>query len=82
MKIPINLIRTAWPPNDGLKIGGSPRFDAVYESIQKHGMNDDPPLDIGLDWTVIDGCHRLNAARILGIKYIEVRVWTGIEFVQ
>lgn len=81
MKLPVKLIRTEWPPNEGLE-SGNDRFDAVYFSIKKNGMDDMFPLTIRLDWTVIDGCHRLAAARQLGIEYIEVRVWTGAEFVQ
>lgn len=79
MKVPTCLLRCEWPPNDGVK-PGHPHFDTVLDSIQKDGIRE--PITIKLDWSVIDGCHRLSAARILGLEYVEVRVWTGKEYVQ
>jgi ParB-like chromosome segregation protein Spo0J len=51
----------------------------MLASVQDEGVRE--PLTINLQWFVIDGCHRLNAARQLGIEYVEVRVWTGTEYV-
>jgi hypothetical protein len=79
MRVPTSLLRCEWPPNDGVK-PGHPHFDAIFYSIQKEGILE--PITIDLEWFVIDGAHRLSAARILGIEYVEVRVWTGKEFVQ
>ena len=78
MNIPTRLIRCEWPPNDGVA-PGDPRFDAILESIRSEGIRE--PLTINLDWNIIDGNHRLAAARLLGIKEVPVRVWTGVEFV-
>lgn len=79
MKIPTRLLRLTWPPNPGLMPGNS-HFDSVVDSIRQNGILD--PVTIMLDWSVIDGAHRLEAARLLGIESVEVRVWTGVEFVQ
>jgi ParB-like chromosome segregation protein Spo0J len=78
MRVPVRLLRSDWPPNDGLQ-PGDPRFDAMVESVRTEGIRE--PLTIRWDWLVIDGAHRLNAARLLGIEAVEVRVWTGTEFV-
>ena len=78
MKIHTKLIRCEWPPNDGVKPGND-RFDKLLHSIQEEGIND--PIIINLQWRVIDGNHRLAVARLLGIEYIEVRVWTETEFI-
>jgi len=72
------LLRTEWPPTD-LKPGNA-RFDAVFDSLRDEGQRE--PLTINLQWFVIDGCHRLAAARILGLEYVDVRVWTGVEYVE
>lgn len=79
MRVPTKLLRCEWPPNDGVQ-PGDPQFDALFDSIRDEGIRE--PLTIRLDWLVIDGAHRLNAARLLGIEYVEVRIWTGIEFVS
>lgn len=81
MKLAVKLLRTDWPPNNGLEPGDA-QFDTLLESIKKHGLHDEPPITIKSDWSVIDGCHRLFIARLLGIEYVEARVWTGTEFVQ
>jgi len=78
MKLPIALIRTVWPPNEGL-MPGNERFDAMFASVRRDGILQ--PLTINLDWTLIDGHHRLSAARLLGFDAVEVRVWTGTEFI-
>lgn len=79
MNVPTKLLRCEWPPNDGV-LPGNPQFDELFASIQKEGIKE--PLNIKLDWHVIDGAHRLSAARILGIEYVPVRIWTGVEFVE
>ena len=79
MKAPTCLLRCEWPPNDGVQ-PGHPHFDAIFDSIQKEGIRE--PISINLEWMVIDGHHRLSAARILGLEYVEIRVWTGKEYVQ
>ena len=58
---------------------GDPRFDAILASIRDEGIRE--PLTINLGWLVLDGQHRLAAARLLGIESVEVRVWTGTEYV-
>lgn len=79
MKLPVRLIRCEWPPNDGV-LPGNPHFDTIFASIKEKGI--EAPITINLGWFVIDGNHRLSAARLLGIEYIEARIWTGVEFVQ
>ena len=78
MRLPVRLLRSDWPPNEGV-MPGDARFDAMCHSISMDGIRD--PLTINLNWLVIDGQHRLSAARLLGIETVEVRVWTGTEFV-
>ncbi len=78
MKIPTRLLITEWPPNDGLKPGNE-RFDKLLSSIKEQGILE--PLTINRSWVVIDGNHRLSAARLLNIKEVEVQVWTGSEMV-
>lgn len=79
LSLPTRLLRCEWPPNDGV-MPGNPRFDALLASIRDVGITD--PLTINLNWLVIDGQHRLAAARRLGIDRVPVRVWTGTEFVS
>lgn len=79
MKIPTKLLRCKWPPNDGV-LPGDKKFDELFASIKEHGVRE--AITIDLEWFVIDGCHRLSAARHLGIEYLEARVWTGTEFAQ
>jgi ParB-like chromosome segregation protein Spo0J len=76
--VPARLLRCDWPPNDGVK-PGDPQFDALFASIKEEGVK--VPLVIRIDWLVIDGAHRLNAARLLGIDWLPVRFWTGVEMV-
>jgi ParB-like chromosome segregation protein Spo0J len=78
MRLPVRLLRCEWPPNDGV-LPGHPHFDAILASIREEGIRE--PLTINLGWSVIDGAHRLSAARLLGITHVEVRVWTGTEYV-
>jgi ParB-like chromosome segregation protein Spo0J len=78
MKIPTRLLQTEWPPNDGLKPGDA-RFDDLFQSVKDEGIK--KPLTINLKWRVIDGNHRLAAARLLNIKEVEVQVWTGVEMI-
>ncbi len=66
------------PQSGGL--ARDPQFDALFASIKEKGIQE--PITIKMDWTVVDGCHRLSAARLLGIEYVEVRMWTGTEFVS
>ena len=77
MIAPTSLIRTQWPPNDGLRPGNE-RFDRMLHSVRGRGIVE--PLTVDMHWLLIDGHHRLEAARILGIKKVEVRVWTGTEY--
>jgi hypothetical protein len=79
MRVPVRLLRSEWPPNTGL-MPGNERFDALLESVRAEGIRE--PLTMNLDWLVIDGQHRLNVARTLGIEAVEVRVWTGTEYVD
>ena len=79
MLLPVCLLKCEWPPNDGVKPGDA-RFDEILQSVQKNGIL--KPLTINLKWFIIDGNHRLAAARLLGIERVEVRIWTGIEFVS
>mgnify|MGYP001588878254 CR=1 FL=1 len=79
MKIPTCLIRTEWPPSSADLMPGHPRFDALLASIRKDGIRE--PLTINLAWLVIDGNHRLAVSRYLGIDTVDVRVWTGTEYV-
>jgi len=44
----------------------------MLQSIRDQGIRE--PLTINLNWLVIDGTHRLAAARLLGIESVEVRV--------
>ena len=60
---------------------GDPQFDALLESIRAEGRIL-VPLTLNLGLFVIDGNHRLAAARLLGITHVPVRFWTGVEFVQ
>lgn len=78
MNVPIRLLRSKWPPDDGLRPGNA-RFDLMLASVRDEGLRE--PLTINLQWLVIDGNHRLNAARLLGIEYVGVRVWTGTEYI-
>ena len=59
---------------------GVKRFDAMLESVQRDGILE--PLTIDLDWVLLDGHHRLAVAKLLGIRAVEVRVWTGTEYVD
>ena len=79
MRIPAKLIQAEWPPGPGV-LPGDPQFDALLKSIKKEGIKE--PLTIKLNWFIIDGNHRLSVARHLGIEYVEVRIWTGVEFVD
>jgi len=60
---------------------GDPQFDALLESIRAEGRIL-VPLTLTLGLSVIDGNHRLSAARLLGITHVPVRFWTGVEFVS
>jgi ParB-like chromosome segregation protein Spo0J len=77
MKLPVCLIRCEWPPT---LTHGDPKFDELLESVQEYGILE--PLTINLRWYIMDGNHRLAVAKVLGIERVEVRVWTGTEFVQ
>lgn len=79
MRVPVRLLRSEWPPNPGL-MPGDPQFDAMLADVRENGIRD--PLTMNLQWYLIDGAHRLEVARLLGIEAVEVRVWTGVEFVQ
>ena len=76
--VPTRLLRSRWPPNSGL-MPGCQRFDAILDSARNEGIQE--PLTIDLDWFVIDGHHRLEAAKLLGIDRIRVRIWTTTELI-
>ena len=78
MMVPTRLLRCEWPPNDGV-MPGDPRFDVLMTSVLAEGVRE--PLAIRLDWLIIDGNHRLAVARMLGIEWLPVRIWTGVEWV-
>jgi hypothetical protein len=78
--VPTQLLRTEWPPTPQLAPGHK-RFDAVYESLLA-GAPIREPLTVRYDtWTVIDGHHRITAARLAGIAMVPVRFWTGAAWV-
>ncbi|TDI96926.1 MAG: hypothetical protein E2O29_01450 [Deltaproteobacteria bacterium] len=79
MKVPVKLIKCEYPPNPGV-LAGDKIFDELFESIKKQGILE--PLTIHVNWFIIDGNHRLSVARYLGITHVEVKVWTGTEFVE
>lgn len=79
MNIPTRLIQTEYPPNPGV-MKGNERFDDMVESIKKYGIQE--PITINLNWVIIDGNHRLSAAKLLGLEIIPVKVWTGTEFIE
>jgi hypothetical protein len=76
--MPVRLLLSDWPPNSGL-MPGDERFDAMLASVRLDGIRE--PLTINRKWVVIDGQHRLAAARYLGIESVPVRVWTGMEYI-
>lgn len=78
-EVPTCLLRCEWPRNPGLS-PGDPQFDAMLASVRAEGVLE--PLTINLGWYVVDGQHRLYAARDLGIERVPVRIWTGVEFVE
>lgn len=78
--VPVDLLRTEWPPTPQLAPGHE-RFDEVYESLLA-GERIREPLTVRQDtWTVIDGHHRIAAARLLGIDAVPVRFWTGARWI-
>ncbi len=79
MKVPTQLLQNRWPSNPGL-MPGDERFDSLLEDVSANGINE--PIIMDMEWYVLDGCHRLEIARLLNIEYVEVKVWTGREFVQ
>lgn len=76
VRVPTKLLWTEWPLVAGSEPGYS--FDALVASIRTEGIRE--PLTIKRDWSVIDGAHRLRAARLLGIDTVPVRIWTGVEW--
>ena len=79
MEIPTQLLQTLWPPNPKLMLGDE-RFDSILEDVKENGIRE--PIVINIEWYIIDGHHRLEIAKLLNIEYVEVKVWTGREFVQ
>lgn len=79
MQVPVRLLRCEWPPS-GDVLPGNARFDALLASVRKDGIRE--PLTINLGWFIMDGQHRLAVARYLGLESVEVRVWTGMDFVS
>jgi len=77
MIIPTCLILCEWPPTitHGDKI-----FDEILESAEEFGIL--KPLTINLQWYIMDGNHRLAVAKFLGIERVNVRIWTGKEFIE
>lgn len=74
--VPTALLRTEWPLVAGQEQGYP--FAELVASIAAEGIRE--PITIKLDWSVIDGAHRLAAARQLGIESVPVRIWTGTEW--
>ena len=79
MKLPVRLLRCDWPPNEEF-MPGNPKFDILLASVKWQGILE--PLTINLNWTVLDGLHRLAVAKFIGIDTVEVKVWTGTEFIE
>ena len=79
MKIPTQLLQTRWPPNPEL-MPGDERFDNILDDVKTNGITEAIVMD--MEWYIIDGHHRLEIAKLLNIEYVEVKVWTGREFVQ
>lgn len=79
MRIPTQLLQTYWPPNSGL-MPGDDRFDSILEDVRANGIRE--AIVMNMEWHVVDGKHRLEIAKLLNIEYVEVKVWTGREFVQ
>jgi len=77
MIIPTCLVLCEWPPT---LTHGDKRFDEVLESVKKEGIRE--PLTINLQWYIMDGNHRLAVAKLLGIDKVNVRIWTGKEFIE
>ena len=76
--VPTQLLRSVWPPNPGL-MPGDEQFDAMLVDVRENGILE--PLTARLNWELIDGHHRLFAAKMLGIERVPVQFWTGVEMV-
>jgi len=77
MILPVCLIRCEWPPTI---THGDPRFDKILDTAKDVGILE--PLTINLQWYIMDGNHRLAVAKFLGIERVNVRVWTGTEYIE
>jgi hypothetical protein len=73
VRVPTCLLRTEWPLVAGQESGYP--FDELVADIRENGIRE--PLTAKLDWAVIDGAHRLSAARLIGLDTVPVRFWTG-----
>lgn len=76
---PLVFIRREYPPTAGA-VPGDPKFDALLESIRRNGIRE--PITLDPRGLVLDGHHRLEAARMLGMSSVPVRVWNGREYVS
>lgn len=74
--VPTKLLWTEWPLTAGQEAGYP--FDELVASIRAEGVRE--PLTIKRDWSVIDGAHRLRAARLTDTDMVPVRIWTGVEW--
>jgi ParB-like chromosome segregation protein Spo0J len=55
-------------------------YDALVEDVERRGITD--PLVVTEDDIVLDGRHRLMAARAIGLETVPVRVFKGDESAQ
>lgn len=76
---PLAFIRREYPPTAGA-VCGDQKFDELLESIRRHGIRE--PITLDRRGLVLDGHHRLEAARMLGMSSVPVRVWTGSDYVS
>lgn len=79
MRRPLYLIRREYPPTAGA-VPGDPKFDAILESVRKDGIRE--PITVDQQGLVLDGHHRLEAARMLGMSWVPVQVWTGKDYIR
>lgn len=79
MMRPLAFIRREYPPTAGA-VPGDPRFDQLLASIRRDGIRE--PIVLDPRGLVLDGHHRLEAARMLGMSSVPVHVWTGRDYVR
>lgn len=79
MRRPLAMIRREYPPTAGA-VPGDPKFDELLASIRREGIRE--AITVDQRGLVLDGHHRLEAARMLGMLWVPVRVWTGSDYVS